>query len=99
MIKHPGFRKWVFEKSGYNKFGFYHDDLEVMGHFPEHPPTEPVYKEALRRLPAHEYDQYCYRVIRAAQMEITKSVVENPPTFEEVFIELFKNDSNLLILS
>jgi len=85
LMKNPALRKWIWSKAGWNKFGLYQNDLEVLGQYPEHPATRAVFMEALRRLPGDEYDKYCFRVIRCAQLEITKSFVpkEEEPTFEE----------------
>jgi len=85
VLKNTGFRKWYYNLSGYNKFGLYQNDLVALGQYPENPETEPVYKEALRRLPSDEYDRYVFRIIRCAQLEITKSFVppQEMPTFEE----------------
>ncbi|CAG2183300.1 unnamed protein product, partial [Oppiella nova] len=55
-IKHPAFRKWYYNLSGYNKMGLYKNDIECLGKLPFHPSDEDVYNEALRRLPGDEYD-------------------------------------------
>jgi len=77
VFNNPGFRKWYFNLEGYNKYGLYHDDLVE--------PESPLTKEAIRRLPAEEYDAHVFRVVRASQLEITKSFVppEERPTYEE----------------
>nr|WCD24755.1 Tyr p 24 allergen [Tyrophagus putrescentiae] len=71
------FKKIYFGLQGYNKWGLYNDDL--------HDYYDNVNLEAIRRLPPDEYDQYVYRVIRASQLEMTKSYI--PPseraTYEE----------------
>ncbi|CAG2105052.1 unnamed protein product [Medioppia subpectinata] len=84
-IKNPAFRKWMYNLDGYNKFGFYQNDLECLGQLPFHPGTEAVYAEALRRLPADEYDRWAFRCIRSAQLEITKTYIPESEriTFEE----------------
>ncbi|XP_054156509.1 cytochrome b-c1 complex subunit 7-like [Oppia nitens] len=84
-IKHKPFRKWYYNLQGYNKFGLYQNDFLCLGVYTFHPSDEPLYDEALRRLPPDEYDQYVYRNIRSQQLEITKAAVplNERPTFEE----------------
>ena len=66
--------------------GLYRNDFECLGVYPFDGSTEPLYNEALRRLPPDEYDRFVFRMIRCAQCEITKSSVppEELPTYEEV---------------
>jgi len=84
-IKHPAFRKWYYNLSGYNKMGLYKNDIECLGKLPFHPSDEDVYNEALRRLPGDEYDRWAFRTIRCAQLEITKSFIPEKErhTYEE----------------
>jgi len=85
QIRHPGFRKWYFNLSGWNKMGLYQNDIDCLDQLPFHPSCEDVYDEALRRLPAEEYDRFVFRLIRASQLEITKSYIpaKERTTFEE----------------
>lgn len=57
--------------------GLYRDDLYDY--------TDPVHLEALRRLPPDVYDQHCFRVVRASQLEFTKQFLpqEEWPSYEE----------------
>ena len=70
--------------------GLYNDDL--------HDYYDNVNLEAIRRLPPDEYDQYVYRVIRASQLEMTKSYI--PPseraTYEEVSVLVIDTDWALI---
>ncbi|KAI1285076.1 Cytochrome b-c1 complex subunit 7 [Halotydeus destructor] len=60
------FRKWYHGISLYNRYGLYADDVLDDEH------NEEV-REAVRRLPAEEYDRRMFRHVRAFQLEITKS--------------------------
>jgi len=77
VFDNPAFKKWYYNLCGYNKYGFYYDDL-----YKTH---ESFYVEALRRLPPREYDDYNYRNIRASQLEINKAYLPKDqwPTYEE----------------
>lgn len=52
--------------STFNRYGLYADDIVDDVYNPE-------VAEAVRRLPPAEYDRRQYRLLRAAQLEITKS--------------------------
>ncbi|KAI2804014.1 hypothetical protein RDWZM_001718 [Blomia tropicalis] len=77
VFNQPAFKKMYFGMQGYNKFGLYRDDLYDY--------TDPVHLEALRRLPPDVYDQHCFRVVRASQLEFTKQFLpqEEWPSYEE----------------
>jgi len=74
--REPAFKKLYFRAEGFCKYGLYRDDLDNW--------LNPINQEALRRLPADEYDQYVYRVVRASQLEFTKSYL---PENEQVTLE------------
>merc|ERR1712001_521437 len=71
-----GIRKWMFNTSGYCQYGPYKDDLIV---------DNEITDEAIRRLPLELQDERNFRLIRAQQLEMMKTV---PPkeqwvTYEE----------------
>lgn len=65
-IATPSVKRWFFNKSGYNKYGLYRDDLLY---------ETPEVKEAIRRLPPDVYDARMYRIIRAHQLSLTHTVL------------------------
>ncbi|XP_014478040.1 PREDICTED: cytochrome b-c1 complex subunit 7-like [Dinoponera quadriceps] len=70
-------RKLAFELSGYNKYGVYtHDMIDY---------TDPVVREALRRLPKDMLDARNFRIIRAMQLNFLKTYLprEKWVTFEQ----------------
>jgi ubiquinol-cytochrome c reductase subunit 7 len=70
------FKKFVFNASGFNQYGLYHDD----------PLTETAdVKEALRRLPAHLLDERQFRLQRAIHCSMNKTVLpkEEWVTYED----------------
>ncbi|XKL61740.1 hypothetical protein PGB90_001573 [Kerria lacca] len=56
----------LFKLIGYNKLGLYHND--VLYNFPD-------VLEAVRRLPPEIQDARNYRLIRAVQLDITRSIL------------------------
>ncbi|CAG2165513.1 unnamed protein product [Oppiella nova] len=46
-IKHPAFRKWYYNLSGYNKMGLYKNDIECLGKLPFHPSDEDYVNEVV----------------------------------------------------
>jgi len=69
-------KKWAYNLSGFNQYGLYHDD--VLQETPE-------VKEAIRRLPANIQDERAFRIQRAVQCSVMKTVLPKDqwPTFEE----------------
>jgi len=76
FINSDGFKKWAFEASGFNQYGLYHDDALNE--------SDDV-KEALRRLPQHLLDERAFRIQRAVQCSMMKTVLPKDqwPTYEE----------------
>jgi len=76
FINSAGFKKWVFNSSGFNQYGLYHDDIRYE--------TDEV-KEALRRLPQHLQDERAFRIQRATQCSVMKTVLPKDqwPSYEE----------------
>lgn len=72
----PAVRKWFFNKSGYNQYGLYRDDLYY---------ETPEVEEALRRLPQDVRDARIYRIVRAHQLTLTHTLLpkEQWTTFED----------------
>lgn len=62
-----GMKKWAFESAGFNKLGLMTDDLL-------HDMDDDVV-EALRRLPQNLHDERNYRMLRAIQLNIQKSIL------------------------
>merc|ERR1712080_133739 len=60
------FKKWVFNASGFNQYGLYHDDALYE--------TEDVI-EALKRIPPHLLDERAFRIQRAIQCSVMKTVL------------------------
>merc|ERR1711909_170574 len=71
-----GFKRWVFNASGWNQYGLYHDDALRE--------TDDV-KEALTRIPAHLLDERAFRIQRALHCSTLKTVLPKDqwPTYEE----------------
>ncbi|XP_041975488.1 cytochrome b-c1 complex subunit 7-like [Aricia agestis] len=59
-------KKWAYNAAGFNKYGLMRDDCLYE--------NEDV-KEALRRLPDHVVDERNFRMIRAVQLSIQKSIL------------------------
>eukprot|EP00088_Acartia_fossae_P015905 TRINITY_DN18834_c0_g1_i1.p1 TRINITY_DN18834_c0_g1~~TRINITY_DN18834_c0_g1_i1.p1 ORF type:complete len:129 (+),score=40.80 TRINITY_DN18834_c0_g1_i1:29-415(+) len=70
------FKKWVFDSSGFNQYGLYHDDVLY---------EDDDVKEALRRIPQHLQDERAFRIQRAVQCSVMKTVLPKDqwPTYEE----------------
>ncbi|XP_015510729.1 cytochrome b-c1 complex subunit 7-like isoform X1 [Neodiprion virginianus] len=69
--KTPGFfsegiKKWAYNLSRFNQYGLHHDDCLHE--------TEVVAK-ALKRLPQKLVDERNFRILRATQLSITKSIL------------------------
>jgi len=76
FINNMAVKKWAFNLSGFNQYGLYHDD--VLYECPE-------VKEAIRRLPQNLQDERAFRVQRALQCAVMKTVLPKDqwPTFDE----------------
>lgn len=59
-------QKFCYNLSGFNKFGLMRDDLLW---------EDEDVKEALKRLPENLVDERNYRIIRAVQLDLTKSIL------------------------
>ncbi|KAJ8735736.1 hypothetical protein PYW07_007356 [Mythimna separata] len=59
-------KKWAYNLSGFNKYGLLRDDCLHE--------TEDV-TEALRRLPQHVVDERNFRMVRAMQLSLTKTIL------------------------
>uniref|UniRef100_A0A6G1SCT4 Cytochrome b-c1 complex subunit 7 n=1 Tax=Aceria tosichella TaxID=561515 RepID=A0A6G1SCT4_9ACAR len=74
----------LFKMNGYNRYGFYHDDL-IGGY---NNTINPTVAEAYRRLlidKPEEHDQRVYRALRASQLKIRKEILPEDQwtTYEE----------------
>ncbi|RWS29233.1 cytochrome b-c1 complex subunit 7-like protein [Leptotrombidium deliense] len=72
------FQKWYYNLQLYSRYGLYHDDIMLDEEY------SPEIQEAVRRLPSDLYDQRTFRLVRACQLEMTKSYLpkEEWITFE-----------------
>ena len=61
-----GLQRFCYNLSGFNKYGLMRDDLLY---------EDSDVKEALHRLPQNLIDERNYRILRATQLSITKSVL------------------------
>ncbi|KAI8438755.1 hypothetical protein MSG28_011159 [Choristoneura fumiferana] len=59
-------KKWAYNLAGFNKYGLMRDDCLYE--------TQDV-QEALRRLPAHVVDERTFRMVRAMQLSLQKSIL------------------------
>merc|ERR1711953_228542 len=69
-------KRWAFNASGFNQFGLYHDDCLY---------ENDDVKEALKRVPAHLLDERAFRIQRAVQCSVQKTVLPKDqwPTYDE----------------
>ncbi|XP_047507338.1 cytochrome b-c1 complex subunit 7-like [Pieris napi] len=76
VLYNNSLRKWCYNLAGFNKYGLLRDDCLHE--------TEEV-TEALRRLPQHVVDERNYRLVRAVQLSVTKTILpkEEWTKFEE----------------
>jgi len=58
--------KWAYNLSGFNQLGLQHDDCLY---------EDDDVKEALRRLPAKQTDERNFRIMRALQLDMCKSIL------------------------
>ncbi|GFO12142.1 cytochrome b-c1 complex subunit 7 [Plakobranchus ocellatus] len=63
------FKKWCYNKSYFRELGLRRDDIIIEG------VHAPVVKEALRRIPKHELDARHFRIMRAQQLSMMKTVL------------------------
>merc|ERR1712026_572542 len=69
-------KRWAFNASGFNQFGLYHDDCLY---------ENEDMKEALKRVPGHLLDERAFRIQRAVQCSVQKTVLpaDQWPTYDE----------------
>ncbi|XP_026320173.1 cytochrome b-c1 complex subunit 7-like [Hyposmocoma kahamanoa] len=65
-VVRSGLKKWAYNLSGFNKYGLLRDDLLHE--------TEDV-QEALRRIPEHVVDERNFRLVRAMQLSLQKTIL------------------------
>merc|ERR1711928_252819 len=66
FFDNAGWKRWAFNASGFNQFGLYHDDALQ---------ETPEVKEALSRLPQDLLDGRAFRIQRALQCSMLKTVL------------------------
>ena len=76
FVNNMAVKKWAFNLSGFNQYGLYHDDVLY---------ENDEVKEAIRRLPQNLQDERAFRIQRALQCSVMKTVLPKDqwPTFEE----------------
>ena len=76
FVNNTAVKKWAFNLSGFNQYGLYHDDVLY---------ENDEVKEAIRRLPQNLQDERAFRIQRALQCSVMKTVLPKDqwPTFEE----------------
>eukprot|EP00088_Acartia_fossae_P013358 TRINITY_DN169_c0_g1_i1.p2 TRINITY_DN169_c0_g1~~TRINITY_DN169_c0_g1_i1.p2 ORF type:complete len:128 (-),score=57.43 TRINITY_DN169_c0_g1_i1:215-598(-) len=76
FVNNEAVKKWAFNLSGFNQYGLYRDDVLF---------ESDEVKEAIRRLPQHLQDERAFRVQRALQCSVMKTVLPKDqwPTYEE----------------
>merc|ERR1711955_69450 len=76
FVDNVAFKRWVFNASGWNQFGLYHDDALQ---------ETPDVKEALTRVPQNILDERSFRIQRALHCSMLKTVLPKDqwPTYEE----------------
>ncbi|KPJ16421.1 Cytochrome b-c1 complex subunit 7 [Papilio machaon] len=65
-VARSALKKWAYNLSGFNKYGLLRDDCLYE--------NEDV-QEALRRLPEHVVDERNFRIVRAVQLSIQKTIL------------------------
>ncbi|KAI8438756.1 hypothetical protein MSG28_011159 [Choristoneura fumiferana] len=65
-VRFNSMKKWAYNLAGFNKYGLMRDDCLYE--------TQDV-QEALRRLPAHVVDERTFRMVRAMQLSLQKSIL------------------------
>lgn len=66
LMSHSSLQQLCYKLSGFNKYGLMRDDLLI---------EDEDVQEALRRIPDSVRDERNYRILRAVQLEITKSIL------------------------
>ncbi|KAJ8925356.1 hypothetical protein NQ315_009186 [Exocentrus adspersus] len=61
-----GLQKFLYNLSGFNKYGLHRDDMLY---------EDKDVKEAIKRLPQNVIDERNYRILRAIQLSIEKSIL------------------------
>eukprot|EP00092_Neocalanus_flemingeri_P032287 GFUD01035104.1.p1 GENE.GFUD01035104.1~~GFUD01035104.1.p1 ORF type:complete len:131 (+),score=35.07 GFUD01035104.1:57-449(+) len=76
FVNNVAVKKWAFNASGFNQYGLYYDDALYE--------SEDV-KEALKRVPQTVLDERAFRIQRAVQCSVMKTVLPKDqwPTYEE----------------
>eukprot|EP00088_Acartia_fossae_P015906 TRINITY_DN18834_c0_g2_i1.p1 TRINITY_DN18834_c0_g2~~TRINITY_DN18834_c0_g2_i1.p1 ORF type:complete len:128 (+),score=38.81 TRINITY_DN18834_c0_g2_i1:40-423(+) len=76
FVNNDAVKKWAFNLSGFNQYGLYHDDVRF---------ENDEVKEAIRRLPQNLQDERAFRIQRALQCSVMKTVLPKDqwPTYEE----------------
>jgi ubiquinol-cytochrome c reductase subunit 7 len=76
FVNSAAVKKWAFNASGFNQYGLYHDDAMY---------ESPDVKEALTRVPQNILDERSFRIQRAMQCSVMKTVLPKDqwPSFEE----------------
>eukprot|EP00090_Calanus_glacialis_P022415 TRINITY_DN3458_c0_g1_i1.p1 TRINITY_DN3458_c0_g1~~TRINITY_DN3458_c0_g1_i1.p1 ORF type:complete len:131 (-),score=39.32 TRINITY_DN3458_c0_g1_i1:109-501(-) len=76
FINNAAVKKWAFNASGFNQYGLYHDDAIY---------ENDDVKEALKRVTQTQLDERAFRIQRAVQCSVMKTVLPKDqwPTYEE----------------
>jgi len=76
FVNNTAVKKWAFNAAGFNQYGLYHDDALY---------ENADVKEALSRAPQHLLDERAFRIQRAVQCSVMKTVLPKDqwPTYEE----------------
>ncbi|XP_063548330.1 cytochrome b-c1 complex subunit 7-like [Cydia strobilella] len=65
-VRLSNMKQWAYNLSGFNKYGLMRDDCLYE--------TQDV-QEALRRIPAHVVDERNFRIVRAMQLSLQKTIL------------------------
>ncbi|KPI95013.1 PREDICTED: cytochrome b-c1 complex subunit 7-like [Papilio xuthus] len=65
-VARSALKKWAYNLSGFNKYGLLRDDCLY---------ENDDVQEALRRLPEHVVDERNFRIVRAVQLSIQKTIL------------------------
>eukprot|EP00091_Calanus_sinicus_P005291 TRINITY_DN15723_c0_g1_i1.p1 TRINITY_DN15723_c0_g1~~TRINITY_DN15723_c0_g1_i1.p1 ORF type:complete len:102 (-),score=32.17 TRINITY_DN15723_c0_g1_i1:2-307(-) len=66
FINNMAIKKWAFNASGFNQYGLYHDDALY---------ENDDVKEALKRVSQTQLDERAFRIQRAVQCSVMKTVL------------------------
>ena len=77
----PIVKRWAYNLSGFNQYGLWRDDCREF---------TPEVAEAVRRLPAHIYDERQFRISRALLLSCKKTILpkEEWTQYEQVSVLL-----------